>query len=151
MTVIAATIRAGGESAAGPEARALSRGQVHVWVVRWDGPAQAAVVDAWEELLDDAELARCRRLGEGQARRQYVAAHGLVRQALSRYAPVAPRAWRFAPGPGGKPRIVGPADGAGIRFNLSHTHGLAACAVAGPPATAWPVSFASGGCMNTGF
>lgn len=108
----------------------MSRGEVHVWLVHWEGPAREALVDAWEELLDDSERARLRRLGESQARRQYLAGHGLVRQTLSRYADVDARAWRFVSGPHGKPRIAQP-DGAGwLRFNLSHTHGLAACAVA---------------------
>ncbi len=108
----------------------MSGGQVHVWLVRWEGLAEEAAVDAWEEFLDAGERDRCRRLGPGDARRQYVAGHGLVRQTLSRYADVEARAWRFAPGPHGKPQIAQPAEAEWLGFNLSHTHGLAACAVA---------------------
>jgi 4'-phosphopantetheinyl transferase len=49
----------------------------------------------------------------------------LAREVLSRYAPIAPRDWRFEAGRYGKPRIVGPAGFAKrIAFNISHTDGL---------------------------
>jgi len=52
----------------------------------------------------------------------------LLRETLSRYAPVAPEDWRFRTGEHGKPEIAQPAQ-ARLRFNLSHSDRLVACAV----------------------
>jgi 4'-phosphopantetheinyl transferase len=61
-------------------------------------------------------------------RARFVAAHALVRTALSSYAPVAPEAWRIAPGPQGRPCLLdSPID---LHFSLSHSEGHAAVAVA---------------------
>lgn len=58
-------------------------------------------------LLDGTETARAARLRDADARADFVAAHGLLRLALSRHRPsVAPAAWRFEAGPFGKPGIV---------------------------------------------
>lgn len=58
-------------------------------------------------LLDGIETARAARLRDADARAGFVAAHGLLRLALSRHRPsVAPAAWRFEAGPFGKPGIV---------------------------------------------
>lgn len=58
-------------------------------------------------LLDGTETARAARLRDADARAGFVAAHGLLRLALSRHRPsVAPAAWRFETGPFGKPGIV---------------------------------------------
>jgi 4'-phosphopantetheinyl transferase len=62
-------------------------------------------------------------------RHEYLIAHALVRVVLSRYAPVPPEGWQFAAGTSGKPEISGPEGVGPLRFNLSHTRGLCACAV----------------------
>jgi 4'-phosphopantetheinyl transferase len=84
---------------------------------------------ALERLLGESERDQAARFRFERDRRAYVAAHALVRTMLSRHAPVAPPDWRFAAGPYGRPEI---SNGDGIpplRFNLAHTHGLAAVAV----------------------
>jgi 4'-phosphopantetheinyl transferase len=43
---------------------------------------------------------------------------------------VEPAAWRFVPAPGGRPRLDAAAGLPGLSFSLTHTRGLAACAVA---------------------
>ena len=53
---------------------------------------------------------------------------GMLRETLSRYAPVAPEDWRFRTGEHGKPEIAQPAQER-LRFNLSHSDRLVACAV----------------------
>jgi 4'-phosphopantetheinyl transferase len=55
----------------------------------------------------------------------------LVRTTLSAYCPsVEPRAWTFETGPFGRPEILAPPSSPRLRFNVSHTDGLIACAVA---------------------
>jgi 4'-phosphopantetheinyl transferase len=64
-------------------------------------------------------------------RRDFTAAHVLLRDVLSRYGGCAAQEWRFDEDANGKPCIA--ADQAGtspVCFNLSHTRGLVACAVA---------------------
>jgi 4'-phosphopantetheinyl transferase len=78
-------------------------------------------------LLSDEE--RHRSVGfhfEGD-RRVFVAAHALLRLTLSRFALVAPSSWQFRAGEHGRPEIAEP--GSRLRFSISHTRGLAACAV----------------------
>lgn len=103
----------------------LADNAVHVWVqaVPQQGPEDAGL-----DRLDAAETARWNRLHRAEGRRLYAAAHALLRSALSRYAAVEPRDWRFAAGEHGRPHLTGPRTD--LRFNLTHTHGLAACAIA---------------------
>ncbi|MGD2113315.1 MAG: 4'-phosphopantetheinyl transferase superfamily protein [Gammaproteobacteria bacterium] len=80
-------------------------------------------------MLCAAERERYRRLLFDRDRRLFLVAHALVRRVLSRYAAVDPSAWRFSTGKHGRPEIAAPRLPATLRFNLSHTEGLAACVV----------------------
>ena len=85
---------------------------------------------ACEALLGSEERARAARLRAPGARQRFVVAQALARRALSRAAAeVPPEAWQFRRGPHGKPEIAAPAAHSSLRFNLSHTEGLVACAV----------------------
>jgi 4'-phosphopantetheinyl transferase len=66
----------------------------------------------------------------GCARSEFLCAHALLRRTLSLYSITDPAAWRFAPDALGKPGIVHPQPEDELRFSLSHTRGLVACAVA---------------------
>jgi 4'-phosphopantetheinyl transferase len=91
----------------------------------------ADALAACEATLSDEERARAARLRGAGARRAFAVAHALLRAVLSRAVPLPPAAWRFEKGPQGKPALVGaPPEAAPLRFNLSHTEGLVACAVA---------------------
>jgi 4'-phosphopantetheinyl transferase len=80
----------------------------------------------WLSLLDAGERTRHGQLRQAADRLAYVAAHGLLRQALSRWEPsIEPAAWRFERGPHGKPLL----PGAGPSFNLSHCRQLVAVAI----------------------
>lgn len=81
------------------------------------------------QVLDPAERSRAERFHFERDRQAYIAAHALTRTTLSRHAPRPPEAWRFIVGPHGKPEIDEPQSARPLRFNLSHTHGLAAVAV----------------------
>jgi 4'-phosphopantetheinyl transferase len=76
-------------------------------------------------LLDDEERARHERFMFDHSKREFRAAHALVRCALSRHAPeVDPARWRFVKNAYGRPSID-PSLGVGaLRFNLSHTDGM---------------------------
>jgi 4'-phosphopantetheinyl transferase len=107
----------------------LGAHDVHVWHRTTDS---ADALDAYETDLSDLspdERARCARFAFARDRRDFAAAHALLRTQLSRYADIRPTAWTFDARPGGKPFIVSSGESA-LAFNLSHTHGLVACAIA---------------------
>jgi 4'-phosphopantetheinyl transferase len=104
----------------------LGPDSIHLWYAFSDesGPA-----DSHERLLSDDERQRQERLLLPDARHRFAVAHALLRSALSEYAAVEPMEWRFSKGPHGKPEIADPTGVPPLRFNLSHTAGLSACAV----------------------
>jgi 4'-phosphopantetheinyl transferase len=108
----------------------LAPGEVHVRYRVTDTLEEADIASAAAMLSPD-EHARYARLMFARDRRDYAAAHALLRTSLSQYAEVAPRQWTFRTDARGKPSLAADHDGSRLSFNLSHTHGLVACAVAG--------------------
>ncbi|MCE9671374.1 4'-phosphopantetheinyl transferase superfamily protein [Myxococcus stipitatus] len=103
--------------------------EVHVWIVEPERIAAPRLLEAYLGLLDDKERERQRRFRFERHQRQYLVSHALVRLTLSRYAPVDPATWAFSTNAYGRPEIQG-TWGARLRFNLSHTDGMALVAVA---------------------
>lgn len=79
--------------------------------------------------LSPKEWARHERFRTDHLRHSYLATRWLCRTALSRYTGVDGKDWTFVDNANGKPAIAGPAQFAELRFNLTHTEGLLACAV----------------------
>src|SRR5262249_48360392 len=102
---------------------------VHVWWQATDEVGERALGDA-VALLSPEERARHARFMFDRDRRTFALAHALLRTSLSRYAAIEPAAWQFQEAPGGKPFVVRPDEGPQLSFNLSHTDGLVACAIA---------------------
>jgi 4'-phosphopantetheinyl transferase len=82
-------------------------------------------------LLDAEELKKLRRFMAAEDRRDYAAAHALLRRMLTAAAPnIELEQWRFERTARGKPYLHATLAGAPpIRFSLSHTGGLVACVV----------------------
>jgi 4'-phosphopantetheinyl transferase len=108
--------------------RPLAKDEVRVLWLALDGLADEALARA-ALLLDDEEHAHAARKKVPDDRRLYQAAHALLRLALSSVAPVAPPAWRFGRDERGRRTVAAPEDAHGLSFSLSHTRGLAACAL----------------------
>jgi 4'-phosphopantetheinyl transferase len=107
--------------------RSLAPGEVVVALARPDDftiPEQQSALTA---LLSDDERERFARFRFENDRQLYLVAHALVRVALSRHANIEPCAWRFQTGSHGRPE-TGESQSR-LRFSLSHTRGLAACAI----------------------
>ncbi len=99
---------------------------VHVRYRRTDALDDAALANAVARLSDD-ERARHERFHAQRDRNEYAVAHALLRTMLSALDDRPPDAWRFVAGPQGKPALADAQSP--LAFNLSHAHGLVACAV----------------------
>jgi 4'-phosphopantetheinyl transferase len=103
---------------------------VHVDLVHPDEPDAWAQHEAYRALLSPDEHERMGRLVFERDRRRFLLTRALARTTLSRYAPVAPADWAFITNVHGRPEILDRPRGVpDLRFNLSHTEGLIACAV----------------------
>lgn len=103
---------------------------VHVDLVLTDNAEALAKRDRYLPLLSAEERERMARLVFERDRHRFLLTRALVRTTLSRYAPVAPADWQFIANVHGRPEILDrPAGVPDLRFNLSHTDGLIACAV----------------------
>ena len=90
--------------------------------------------EAARQTLSIAEIAQADRLRFPELRRDYIAAHDLLRKALTAHDPRhAPESWAFATGVYGKPTLDIDDKRSGMEFSLTHTAGLVACAVSMAP------------------
>jgi 4'-phosphopantetheinyl transferase len=103
---------------------------VHVDLVHTANTDALERLDAYRTLLTEDEHERMARFVFERDRRAFLLTRALVRTTLSRYASVAPGDWRFIANVHGRPEILDrPAEVPDLRFNISHTDGLIACAV----------------------
>jgi 4'-phosphopantetheinyl transferase len=84
---------------------------------------------ALRRLLSIEERARADALGRAEDRRDYVAAHALLRRALAAGKGSAPEELVFERDPHGKPFLVHAGQAVPRDFSLSHSAGLVACAI----------------------
>jgi 4'-phosphopantetheinyl transferase len=104
--------------------------RVHVWTISPGEAATPARLQQYRALLTSDEITRGNRFLQEADRVRFIVARALVRTMLSRYVPVPPHAWRLRIEQYGKPEVANlPAAAPDLRFNLSHTEGLVACAV----------------------
>jgi 4'-phosphopantetheinyl transferase len=108
----------------------LSRQDVHLYFSWPEKISDPALLIHYESLLSADERERMSRFHFARNRHQYLITRALVRASLSAYYPFEPGAWQFSQNRYGKPEISHPDASLGMRFNLSHTHGLTVCAVA---------------------
>jgi 4'-phosphopantetheinyl transferase len=107
----------------------LPQHEVHVWLTRPDQIASRGLLQAYERLLNPEETARWSGLRFESDRHHYLVAHALVRTTLSAYVDIDPSAWRFVRNEFGRPEPFLNQKTPPLRFNLSRTAGLVACAV----------------------
>jgi len=105
----------------------LAPGQVHIRYRRTEGMSASSLAVA-HALLSHEERSRSGRYSLLNHRRDYVAAHALLRSSLSRYSDVAPQAWTFESDRRGKPALT--QHRGAFQFNLSHASGIVGCAIA---------------------
>ncbi|EWY37253.1 hypothetical protein N825_21220 [Skermanella stibiiresistens SB22] len=103
---------------------------LEIFLVTSDRITQPDVLAAYLALLAPEERVRHDRFLNERARHEHLVTRALVRTTLSRATGVPPEAWRFTANSHGRPEIAAPAGFEHLRFNLSNTRGLVACAIA---------------------
>jgi 4'-phosphopantetheinyl transferase len=101
----------------------LPPGEIHVWSIRLDPPADR--VEALGRPLSDDEWARANRFRFDKHRRQYVVGRGALRTLLAAYLGTRPEQVTFSYGPRGKPFLAPQQD---LYFNLSNSDEMALAA-----------------------
>lgn len=109
------------------EAPPLETGEIHLWRASLD--VDQELLRNLESTLAADEKSRAARFIFDRDRHHYIAARGILRDLLARYIPHGAAAIQFAYGLRGKPAVGGAARNSNVRFNLSHSHGLAAIGV----------------------
>ena len=107
----------------------LADDEIAVWWMATDavGPAD---LHKWLAILDEEERERADRFHFSIDRREFIAAHALLRFMLSSCLNWPAHLWRFTSDVDGKPRIFSHNGSHERPFSLSHTRGLVAAAVA---------------------
>jgi 4'-phosphopantetheinyl transferase len=110
----------------------LTDGRLDTVRVRWLSleAVRAPDIARWQGMLDAEETARAGKFRFAPDRDSFIAAHALARAMLSEATGIQPADWRYRPGAFGKPAIAGEHAACGLHFNISHTRGAAACAIA---------------------
>lgn len=104
----------------------MEAGQVASYVWRAGNDPVEPLADAW---LDDEEQRAAARLVAPGRRQQYLAAHVLLRWALSQHASAPEQGWRFHRAEHGKPQLSTP-TALPMEFSVSHTREAVAVALA---------------------
>jgi 4'-phosphopantetheinyl transferase len=111
-----------------PEWPALPCEEVHVWRALLDAPAER--VRRLLEVLAPDERERAARFHFERDRRRFAVARGLLRTILGSYLNSGPAALRFEYGAQGKPALAPGHNSDSLRFNVSHSEGVALFALA---------------------
>jgi 4'-phosphopantetheinyl transferase len=110
-----------------PETLVLGLDEVHVWRANLDQtPSQ---IQSFRHNLATDEQARAERFHFERDREHFIVARGVLRAILGGYLKRAPEGLSFCYGSHGKPALAGESGGDAIRFNVSHSHGIALYAV----------------------
>jgi len=105
----------------------LQSDEVHVWRTALDLPESQ--VRSLRQTLTADECQRAERYVFEKDRTHFVVARGLLRVLLGRYLRQEPQHLRFTYGLHGKPALATDMGRVALRFNVSHSHGLALYAI----------------------
>ena len=97
---------------------------MHVWRLSLDRPPERFV-----QLLQADEVARANRFYFEKDRKHFVVARGFLRLLLAWYLHTEAKQLQFVYGAWGKPSLAGEFCETQLRFNMSHSHGVALYAV----------------------
>jgi 4'-phosphopantetheinyl transferase len=108
-----------------PTKLSLTEDEIHVWRASLD--LEKEVLDRCASVLSQDEKLRASRFLYPRDRDHFVAARGILRELLGKYAAISPAQLEFQYGDRGKPALRAETP---VHFNLSHSRGLAVYAFA---------------------
>jgi 4'-phosphopantetheinyl transferase len=111
-----------------PSKLSLGKDQVHLWRACLDLPAY--ILQNLTSVLSPDEISRASRFVFDKDRNHFVVARAILREILGGYLNVEPAELRFQYGQRLKPTLDLAHHGSGVRFNVSHSCGMAAYAFA---------------------
>jgi 4'-phosphopantetheinyl transferase len=106
----------------------LGDNEVHVWRAPLDQPPPK--IERFRDILDADERARADSFHFQSDREHFVVAHGVLRIILGAYLNRLPNDLSFRRSSYGKPALIPDPFADAIRFNMSHSHGMALYAIA---------------------
>jgi 4'-phosphopantetheinyl transferase len=98
----------------------LQSDAAHIWSLALDVSSETQA--ACFELLSPEERQRAERYRAGRPRTDFIVTRGTLRSLVASYLRMEPQGFSFRFSEHGKPHLDGPSD---LRFNVSHTDGLA--------------------------
>lgn len=101
----------------------LAKNEVHVWRVNLDLPVEQ--IQELAKTLSADEQLRADRFYFEQHRQRFMVGRGILRTILGRYLGIEPDQLQFDYSSRGKPSLAESCAGNRVRFNLSHSQGLA--------------------------
>jgi len=110
-----------------PSDLTLSSNDIHVWRAALDQPTSC--FQQLAQSLCAQERVRAERFYFERDRKHFVVGRGILRTILGLYLGIEPSQLQFYYGPRGKPALTETYGGGWLRFNLSHSQGLALYAV----------------------
>jgi len=110
-----------------PETLVLGNDEVHIWRATLD--QTPSPIQSFRHNLAADEQARAEQFHFKRDRGHFIVARGVLRAILGRYLKRAPEDLSFCYSSHGKPALAGESGGDAIRFNVSHSHGIALYAV----------------------
>lgn len=111
-----------------PPTISLGCDEVHVWQAELEESPMR--LDAYFETLVEAEKSRANRFYFARDRGRFITAHGILRAILGLYLHRAPQTLSFCYGSHGKPALESGPGVDDLRFNISHTRGVALYVIA---------------------
>jgi 4'-phosphopantetheinyl transferase len=110
-----------------PKTLVLGCDEVHVWRATLD--QTSSQIQSFLRNLAADEQARAEQFYFKRDREHFIVGRGVLRAILGGYLKRAPECLSFCYGSHGKPALAGESDRDAIRFNVSHSHGIALYAV----------------------
>ena len=112
---------------AAPQRLSLGGDTVHVWRASLD--ESCSRVALFQDTLDDDERSRADSFYFNRDRERFIVARGVLRALLGRYLDRSPESLSFSYSTHRKPALASESGADALRFNLSHSHGMALYAV----------------------
>lgn len=106
----------------------LTKNEIHLWFTKpQDLHCDDALLSRYSDLLNEEETIKQQRYKFAKDRHDALITRAFIRDLLSYYADIAAKDWTFDKGEKDKPEVINAPMP--LRFNISHTKNLIACAV----------------------